>query len=278
MGNGIAACRAEMTVDGQTKEIWLSRSESLDPPPPRTVTFRDSVYQVVYDVDRKPLGFELKLDDFDMGFEPGTEQPTHFVSEVRLTDKSAGDQGPAAYDLDEPPARPSRLHVLPVELHSACATRDTSQSTGQFQSVFQVATNPGRPIIYGGCFLVVLGRIPPVLHAGGNLHRRRQARARACRHRRQEESRAGHEDRMNSNQPVRHRRGRDSVLSHRAIRLERAVAFRITNNRSWHELRETEHETNRQATRWDGTGRDVGGRLPARGADDSQVAGGRPGL
>ncbi len=34
MGNGIAACRAEMTVDGQTKEIWLSRSENLDPPAP----------------------------------------------------------------------------------------------------------------------------------------------------------------------------------------------------------------------------------------------------
>ena len=44
----------------------------------------------MYDVDRKPLGFELKLDDFDMGFEPGTEQPTQFVSEVRLTDPSEG--------------------------------------------------------------------------------------------------------------------------------------------------------------------------------------------
>ena len=33
----------------------------------------------------------------------------------------------------------------------------TGQFTGQFQSVFQVATNPGRPIIYGGCLLVVLG-------------------------------------------------------------------------------------------------------------------------
>ena len=92
MDNGIAACRAEMTVDGQTKEIWLSRSVNLDPPPPQTVTFRDAVYQIMYDVDRKPLGFELKLDDFDMGFEPGTEQPTHFVSKVRLTDKSARHQ------------------------------------------------------------------------------------------------------------------------------------------------------------------------------------------
>ncbi len=33
----------------------------------------------------------------------------------------------------------------------------TRQPTGQFQSVFQVAKNPGRPIIYAGCMLVVLG-------------------------------------------------------------------------------------------------------------------------
>jgi len=34
---------------------------------------------------------------------------------------------------------------------------DTGGFTGQFQSIFQVATNPGRPIIYSGCLLVVLG-------------------------------------------------------------------------------------------------------------------------
>ena len=33
----------------------------------------------------------------------------------------------------------------------------TNQRTGQFQSVFQVGSNPGRPIIYTGCLLVVMG-------------------------------------------------------------------------------------------------------------------------
>jgi ResB-like family len=156
MGNGIAACRAEMTVDGQTKELWLSRSENLDPPAPQTVQFRDSIYQVVYDVDRKPLGFELKLDDFDTGFEPGTEHPTHYQSEVRLTDKSAGiTNEPHSiwmnHPLDHSGYRFFQSNFIRV--------RDphTGQFTGEFQSVFQVATNPGRPIIYGGCFLVVLG-------------------------------------------------------------------------------------------------------------------------
>jgi len=156
MGNGIAACRAEMTVDGQTKEIWLSRSENLEPPPPRLAAFRDSVYQITYDVDRKPLGFDLKLDDFDTGFEPGTEQATHFVSQVRLTDKSLA--------IKDQPHEISMNHPLDHRgftfyQSNYIRVRDpqTRQFTGQFQSVFQVAKNPGRPIIYAGCLLVVLG-------------------------------------------------------------------------------------------------------------------------
>ena len=156
IGNGIAACRAEMTVDGQTKEVWLSRSENLDPPPPRSVVFRDSVYQISYDVDRKPLGFELKLDDFDTGFEPGTEQATHFESKVRLTDKSAGikDQ-PHTIWMNHP--MDHRGYTFYQSNYIRVRDPRTGQYTGQFQSVFQVATNPGRPIIYSGCFLVVLG-------------------------------------------------------------------------------------------------------------------------
>ncbi len=156
MGNGIAACRAEMTVGDETKEVWLSRSETLDPPQPKTVNFRDSTYQLIYDVDRKPLGFELKLDDFDTGFEPGTEQATHFESKVRLTDPSTS--------IKDRPYTISMNHPLDhggFTFYQSNYIRvrdpDTGEFTGQFQSVFQVATNPGRPIIYTGCILVVLG-------------------------------------------------------------------------------------------------------------------------
>ena len=71
MGNGIAACRAEMTVDGQTKEIWLSRSETASTRR-RRVPSRSATRSTrsMYDVDRKPLGFELKLDDFEWASSP----------------------------------------------------------------------------------------------------------------------------------------------------------------------------------------------------------------
>jgi hypothetical protein len=157
MDNGIAACRAEMTVNGQTKEIWLGRSENnLDPPPSRYLAFGEAVYEMIFDIDRRPLGFELKLDDFDTEFEPGTEQPTHYTSQVRLTDPSAGIKDkPCTISMNNP--LDHRGYTFYQSNYIRVRDPHTGNFTGQFESIFQVATNPGRPIIYGGCVLVVLG-------------------------------------------------------------------------------------------------------------------------
>jgi hypothetical protein len=153
---GIAACRAEMTVGSQTKEIWLARSLGLDPPAPRVVSFRDATYEVTYDVDRKPLDFELKLGDFEVGFEPGTEQATKFVSQVELTDPSLGIKNqPYTISMNHPLYH--RGYTFYQSRYMPEIDPHTNQSTGRFESVFQVAINPARPVIYAGCLMVVLG-------------------------------------------------------------------------------------------------------------------------
>ena len=87
MDNGIAACRAEMTVERRDQgDLAQSLGQPRSTRPRGSSPSATRSTRSIYDVDRKPLDFELKLDDFDMGFEPGTEQPTHFVSQVRLTD------------------------------------------------------------------------------------------------------------------------------------------------------------------------------------------------
>jgi hypothetical protein len=186
MEDGIAACRAQMTVGKETREIWLRRSITLDKPTPQPVAFRDAVYSVAYDVDRKPLGFELKLDDFDVGFEPGTEQATRFVSQVRLTDDSQR--------IKDEPHTISMNHPLYHRGYTFYQSRyqpdidpHTERPTGRFQSIFQVASNPGRPIIYSGCLLVVFGAFVQfymragIFTDGGKRERERAAaRARAA--------------------------------------------------------------------------------------------------
>jgi hypothetical protein len=185
MDQGIAACRVEMTVGDETKEIWLRRSITLDPPRPEVVTFKDGAYALSFDADRKPLGFELKLDDFEVGFEPGTQQPTKFESKVRLTDKDAGIRDePHTIWMNHP--LDHRGYTFYQVRYQPDIDAHTGRSTGRFQSIFQVATNPGRPIIYTGCLLVVLGTFVQfymragIFTDGGKKERERsEARARA---------------------------------------------------------------------------------------------------
>jgi len=155
MGNGIPAALVEMTVDGHTEEFWARRSPSLEPLFQR-VSFPSGEYEVAYDVDRKDLGFSLKLDDFQVGFDPGTEQAASFVSQVRLNDEALGiNAKPYTISMNEP------LSHKGYTFYQSSYIRHTDPRTGvedgQFQSVFQVATDPGRPIKYAGCILVVLG-------------------------------------------------------------------------------------------------------------------------
>ena len=90
MEEAIPACLLEMTVgDVTTGDLDPAQREPrgalVQARPLRRPALRDRLRR-----DRRPLGFELKLDDFEIGFEPGTEQPTKFVSQVRLTDQSDG--------------------------------------------------------------------------------------------------------------------------------------------------------------------------------------------
>ncbi len=115
-----------------------------------------AVYRVAYDVDRKPLGFQLKMVDFQRGFDPGTERASRFSSDVRLTDKSMGiDDKPIHISMNEP------LTHRGYTFYQSSFVREedprTGRETGRVQSVLQVGLNPGRRVMYGGCLLVVLG-------------------------------------------------------------------------------------------------------------------------
>jgi hypothetical protein len=128
----IPATLIEMTVGDSTREIWLQRGEAPEGPSYKT------------------------LDKFEVAFEPGTEKPTKFVSQVRLTDNSQGikDQ-PHTISMNEPLShRGFRFYQM---RYSAMQDPRTGQRTGQFQSVLQVATDPGRSIKYLGCIVLVLG-------------------------------------------------------------------------------------------------------------------------
>jgi hypothetical protein len=188
MDQQVPACLVEMTVGRETKEVWLSgkRTNPLEPPLPRHVVFGDMIYALAYDVQRKLFGFELKLEDFEIGFEPGTQQPTKFESTVRLTDKSAGIRDEKRTISMNHPMDHRGYTFYQIDYFTD-VDRHTRRPTGRFRSVFQVATNPGRPIIYTGCLLIVLGtfvqfymRAGVFTDGGKKVRERAAARARGA--------------------------------------------------------------------------------------------------
>ena len=168
-----------MTVDGHTEEFWIRRSPSLEPHF-QQVSFPSGDYEVAFDVDRKDLGFSLKLDDFDVGFDPGTEQASRFVSQVRMTDEAVGIKDePHTIQMNEP-LDASGLHASTSRATSAIAIPRPAPRTGN--SSRSSRSRPTRAV--DQVLRLHPGRargLRPVLHAGGALHRRRQARARAGR-------------------------------------------------------------------------------------------------
>jgi hypothetical protein len=154
-GEGLAASLVAMTVDGHTEEFWIRRSATLDPLFQK-VSFPSGEYEVAYDVDRKPLGFSLKLDDFDVGFDPGTEQASSYVSKVRLTDEAMGIKDePHTIQMNEPLTH--RGYTFYQSSYVRHRDPRTMREDGQFMSIFQVGIDPGRMTKYLGCLMVVLG-------------------------------------------------------------------------------------------------------------------------
>jgi hypothetical protein len=179
MGNGIPAALVEMTVDGQTEEFWVRRSPTLEPVFSRA-GFPSGDYEVSLDFDRRPLGFKLKLIDFDRGFDPGTDQPSSYMSKVLLNDEIQGiNDQPVTIQMNEPLSH--RGFTFYQSSYQPHTDPRTGQEDGQFVSIFQVGTDPGRPIKYLGCLGVVLGAFVQfymragVFSDGGKRERERAA-------------------------------------------------------------------------------------------------------
>jgi len=181
MDEAVPASVIEMTVGDITREIWIQRSESPDGPSFKPVPFGDRLFEIAYDVDRRPLGFDVKLDKFKVGFAPGTEHATKFVSSVRLIDPAEGIKDkPYTISMNDPMTH--RVFTFYQMRYSALQDPHTGQRTGQFQSVLQVGVDPGRPIKYAGCIILVLGIFAQfymragVFSDGGKKERERAAR------------------------------------------------------------------------------------------------------
>lgn len=182
LNNGIPACEVRMTVGNHAETFWMRRTPDLGPHF-QDVRFPGGTYRLAYDFDRKDLGFDLKLTDFDVGMDPGTATPSSFTSQVLLTDPEKGiADRPITVSMNEPMVHRGwtfyQSNYIPM-------TDESGRRTGQFMSVFQARYDPAWQVIYLGCLLVVSGTFVQfymragVFTDGGKKERARdEARAR----------------------------------------------------------------------------------------------------
>ena len=178
--DALPAILAEISANGVSREVWLRRSRNTFAMDYKTVALGDRVFELAFDVDRLKLDFSLTLNDFDVGFDPGTQNPASFKSEVTLVDEKAKQR--------EQKRTISMNNVLDYHDWRFFQTRyepvldkQTGRKTGEFISVFQVAKNPARNAIYLGCGIVILGSFVQfymragVFSDGGKLEQQRAA-------------------------------------------------------------------------------------------------------
>jgi cytochrome c biogenesis protein ResB len=107
-------------------------------------------FSLAYGPERHDLPFLLHLVKFTVGFDPGTDKPASYASEVFYTDPTKGTQVPVVISMNKP------LHFLGYTVFQASFEKGPD---GTFTSVFSVGRDPGIWLKYGGAIILVSGLI-----------------------------------------------------------------------------------------------------------------------
>jgi cytochrome c biogenesis protein ResB len=107
-------------------------------------------WSLTYGPRQASLPFILVLRKFNLGLDPGTENPASYASDIATR---KGDQDPPA------PYTISMNHPLHEAGYTLYQASYFPSGDGKYTSVFSVGRDPGLPLKYGGALIMVLGII-----------------------------------------------------------------------------------------------------------------------
>jgi hypothetical protein len=170
----------EIQVDNDRDELWLRRKGDIDDPLFEGIVVGGHPYRLAFDFDRRSIGFDLTLVDFDMGTDPGTQEASAYTSWVVVNDPAQGVEDKAATITMNEPLR-YRGMTFYQQSFRELRDADTGRKTGDKKSVIQVGIDPFWGIKYAGCLTVVLGIfVQFAMRAGVFSDVRSRAQAAAC--------------------------------------------------------------------------------------------------
>lgn len=136
------AIRLHLANQQETKDIWLGRGEE------KSLTLGDRPLSVAYGLKSKPLGFEIKLNDFIMGLNEGTQDPASFESRVTLMDPEHLEKSDHRIAMNEP---------LKYGKYKVFQASYQLNPGGKDWSILAVAYDPGINLKYVGALTMIFG-------------------------------------------------------------------------------------------------------------------------
>lgn len=132
-------------LDGQDKkEGWLGYQSQV------SVSTGGKKLELAYGPRHIDLPFAIHLVKFKLGFDPGTQKPASYASDIFYIDPRKGTQVPATISMNEP------LHFMGYTVYQASFQ---PLPDGKYLSVFSVGQDPGLWLKYGGAIILVSGII-----------------------------------------------------------------------------------------------------------------------
>ncbi|HRK61451.1 MAG TPA: cytochrome c biogenesis protein ResB [Candidatus Omnitrophota bacterium] len=138
----VAAVSLEIQSSQGSQSFWLA--EGLQ----KSLMLEDGLFEMVYGRRQLALGFEVMLKDFRVKFDPGTERPAAYESDVVVKDFTRGTSFEKTISMNQP------LVYRGFHVYQAGYQQNPD---GTESSVFAVARDPGIPLKYAGAAIMVFG-------------------------------------------------------------------------------------------------------------------------
>jgi ABC-type transport system involved in cytochrome c biogenesis permease subunit len=129
---------------GQSRQtLWLQRHQT------RLVTADGTDYQIAYRDRTIPLGFDVALDKFTVGYYPGGRRPRSFESQITISDPSTGRSQARVVSMNHP-----------TTFDGYTFYQSSYRTTGgRTMSVLSVAWDPGQVVVFVGYFGLLGGML-----------------------------------------------------------------------------------------------------------------------
>jgi hypothetical protein len=135
------ALLVRLATADHASEMWLQKYRQTP------VTVNGKPYELTFADEIRPLGFQVKLDRFHLGYYPGTRRPRSFESHITIVDGATGTTQSRVVSMNHPVS------------HGGFTLFQSSyqQGQGRWVSFLSVSRDPGQLITFAGYIATVLG-------------------------------------------------------------------------------------------------------------------------